>query len=123
MCDVGLHPGFGVLHATADHRDACVFDLMEEHRAWLVESFVLTQINTQSLRLDMFAPAPGGGMRLGRAGQNALIRHFEERCARLVTNPRSGRRVTWRRLMREQAEAYAAHIDGQAPYRPYVLDN
>ncbi|MGH6847847.1 MAG: CRISPR-associated endonuclease Cas1 [Methylocella sp.] len=122
LCDAGLHPGFGVLHATADYRDACVFDLMEEFRAGLVESLVLTLINTQALRRDMFAQAPGGGLRLGRAGQDAMIRHFEERCARLVTNPRSGRRVTWRRLIREQAEAYAARIEGRAPYRPYVLD-
>jgi CRISP-associated protein Cas1 len=122
VCDTGLHPGFGVLHATADYRDACVFDLMEEFRAGLVESLVLTLINTQALRLDMFARTPDGGVRLARAGQDAIVRHFEERCARLVTNPRTGRRMTWRRLMREQAEAYAAHIEGRGPYRPYVLD-
>lgn len=122
ICDVGLHPGFGVLHVSADHRDACVYDLMEEFRAGLVESLVLTLINTQALQLDMFTPSSDGRMRLGRAGQDALIRHFEGRCSKLVTNQRSGRRVTWRRLIREQAEAYAAHIEGRMVYRPCVLD-
>jgi CRISPR-associated protein Cas1 len=119
----GLHPGFGVLHAAADGRDACVYDLMEEFRAGLVESVVLTAINKQVLRLDMFAEMPDGGVRLGRAGQAALVRAYEERCTHAVTSRRSGARVSWRRLMREQAEAYAAHAEGRTAYQPYVLDH
>ena len=41
VLSVGLHPGFGVLHAVSDARDACVYDLMEEFRAGLIESTVL----------------------------------------------------------------------------------
>jgi CRISP-associated protein Cas1 len=123
VTSAGLHPGFGVLHGSNDGRDACVFDLMEEFRTGLVESVVLSAINQQSLRFDMFAQNADGGVRLGRNGQNALIRFYEERCENAVTSPRSGARVSWRRLMREQAEAYAAHVEGRAPYRPYVLDH
>lgn len=119
----GLHPGFGVLHAGTDGRDACVFDLMEEFRAGLVESVVLAAINKQGLRLDMFAAAPDGRLRLGREGQTALVRSYEARCEHAVTSPRSGARVSWRRLMREQAENYAAHAEGRSDYRPYVLDH
>jgi CRISPR-associated protein Cas1 len=119
----GLHPGFGVLHASADGRDACVFDVMEEFRAGLVESVVLAAINKQMLRLDMFAEMPDGRLRLGREGQAALVRSYEDRCENAVTSPRSGARVSWRRLMREQAEGYAAHAEGRAEYRPYVLDH
>ena len=113
----GLHPGFGALHASADYRDACVYDLIEEFRAGLVESVVLGAINAGALRATMFREG-----RLTRAGSELLVRRYEERCEHLVTSPR-GRRVTWRRLMREQAELYAAHMYGREPYAPYVIDH
>ena len=119
----GLHPGFGTLHASSDYRDGCVYDLMEEFRAGLVESVVLAMINGGALRPEMFSIAEDGTQRLGRAGSETIIRRYESRCDNLVTSLRGGRRVTWRRLMREQAEAYAAHVEGKAIYRPYVLDN
>ncbi len=123
IVSAGLHPGFGVLHASADFRDACVFDLMEEFRAGLTESLVLTMINGGALRAEMFAAQGDCGVRLARAGSDAIVRRYEERCERTVKSPRSGKRVTWRRLMREQAEAYGAHVEGRSVYRPYVIDH
>lgn len=120
---VGLHPGFGVLHATSDARDACVYDLMEEFRAGLVESLVLTLVNTRTLGFDMFSKQADESWRIGREGHEAIIRGYEARARSAVKSPRSGKRVSWRRLMREQAEAYAAHVEGRAPYSPYVIDN
>ena len=117
----GLHPGFGVLHATGDYRDACVFDLMEEFRVGLIESLVLTMINGGALRAEMFAPLDDGGVRLGRAGADLIVRRYEERCESLVTHPGSKKRMTWRRLMRGQAAAYGAHAEGGAAYVPYVI--
>jgi CRISPR-associated protein Cas1 len=119
----GLHPGFGALHETSDFRDACVFDLMEEFRAGLAESLVLTMINGGGLRGEMFVAQQSGGGRLSRAASDAIVRRYEDRCEQTVTSPRSGKRVTWRRLMREQADAYAAHIEGRATYRPFVIDH
>lgn len=118
----GLHPGFGILHGTADFRDACVFDLMEEFRAGLVESLVLSMVNKGALRVEMFSKLEDGGTRISRAGSDALVRGYEERCEGLITSPRSGKRVTWRRLMREQADGYAAHVEGRGIHRPYVVD-
>jgi CRISP-associated protein Cas1 len=112
-----------VLHAVGDGRDACVYDLMEEFRAGMVESLVLTLINAKALALDMFSLMPDGTYRLGRRGLGVIIRGYEERAEKPVTSVRSGNRVSWRRLMREQAEAYAAHVEDRAPYKPYVLDN
>jgi CRISPR-associated protein Cas1 len=119
----GLHPGFGVLHATSDFRDACVFDLMEEFRAGLSESLVLTMINGGGLRGEIFIAQQAGGGRLSREASGAIVRRYEDRCEHTVTNPRSGKRVTWRRLMREQADAYAAHLEGRTTYRPFVIDH
>jgi CRISPR-associated protein Cas1 len=96
---------------------------MEEFRAGLAESVVLTLVNTQALSMDDFQRMPDGSLHLMRRGMTALIRGYEDRAERAVKSLRSGNRVTWRRLIREQAEAYAAHVEGGARYRPYVLDH
>ena len=119
----GLHPGFGTLHAISDYRDAGVYDLMEEFRAGLVESVALAAINTQRLRLGDFARSDDGAWRIGREGMDILIRAYEERCEHAVLDPRRGRRVTWRRLIREQADRYGAHVEGRQTYIPYVMDH
>jgi CRISPR-associated protein Cas1 len=122
VLSAGLHPGFGVLHATADYRDACVYDLVEEFRAGMVESVVLTALNGRRISQQDFTPADGG-WRMNREAGDALIRAYEERAQRPILVPRLGRRMTWRRAMREQADLYAAHCEGRATYQPYVLDN
>lgn len=119
----GLHPGFGVLHGTEDYRDACVYDLVEEFRAGLVESVVLHAFNTRQLGADHFARLEDGTWHLGRLGADALIRAYEGRAERPILLPRLGVRMSWRQVMRQQAEHFAAHVEGRTHYTPYVLDN
>jgi len=118
----GLHAGFGVLHETADGRDAAVFDLMEEFRAPLCESVVVSAINNRAVALGDFEPRPGGGWRLSRKAGDGLIRTYERQAERVVRHPASGRRGAWRAMMVEQAFALAAHVEGGPPYAPYVMD-
>lgn len=120
----GLHAGFGMLHAAANAHDGCVYDLMEEFRAGLVEGVVLYVVNNRMLTNAMFADTggSGGGKRLLNDGMKVLIRGYEERAGGLVKSRRSGNRVTWRRLMIEQAEALAAHVEGRERYAPYAMD-
>ena len=87
----GLHPGFGVLHTTGDGRDACVYDLMEEFRAGLLESLVLTLVNTRALNQGMFAKLDDGSWRMGREGQEAIVRGYEARTQSVVKSRRSGK--------------------------------
>ena len=118
----GLHPGFGVLHGAADGKDGCVYDLMEEFRAPFVEGLSLYILNNRIISFEMFTPLEGGKLRMSNEAMAALIRTYEDRAASLIKSPRSGQRITWRRLMIEQAEAYAAHVEERASYRPYVMD-
>jgi len=117
----GLHPGFGALHAVSDRRDACVYDLMEEFRAHLIGGLFVYCTNRRFVRPEMFVKGPTA-VRMAREGGDALIRAYEARVAGKVKSPRSGKRVTWRRLMVEQAFALAAHAEGRAPYVPYIMD-
>lgn len=119
----GLHPGFGVLHGTDDYRDACVHDLVEEFRAGLAESVVLHAFNTRQLGSAHFSRLTDGTWHMERAGGDALIRAYEGRAERPILLPRLGRRMSWRQVMGQQAEHFAAHVEGRSVYMPYVLDN
>lgn len=119
----GLHPGFGVLHGTNDYHDACVYDLVEEFRAGLVESVVLHAFNTRQLGAAHFSRLNDSAWHMERMGGDILIRAYEARAERPILLPRLGRRMSWRQVMLHQAEHFAAHVEGHAIYTPYVLDN
>lgn len=119
----GLHPGIGIVHATQDHRDACVYDLTEAFRAGLVESVVLAAVNRRQLTLDMFGQLDNGQWRMNRHGQEALIRAYEKQAERAIVDKATGKSCTWRRMMVLQAEAFAAHVEGRGEFRPYVIDH
>ena len=118
----GLHPGFGILHGAANSHDGCVYDLMEEFRAPFVEGLSLYILNNRIVRQSMFSTLEGGSLHMSNEAMAAIIRAYEDRASGLIESPRSRHRVTWRRLMLEQAEAYAAHVEDRQPYRPYSMD-
>lgn len=118
----GLHAGFGALHAAGDGEQACVYDLMEEFRAPLVEGLAVYLFNNRIMNQGMFTKLDDGTIRMGREGHGPIIRGYETWLDRDIRSPRSGDRVQWRRLIEEQAVAYAGHCRGEAPYRPYVMD-
>ncbi|MHB1166845.1 MAG: CRISPR-associated endonuclease Cas1 [Candidatus Nanopelagicales bacterium] len=117
----GLHPGFGALHGVSDQHDACVYDLMEEFRAHLIEGLFVYVTNRRILRPDMFTHE-SGRWRMVRGGGDALIRAYEKRAGGLTAWPRKTRRVTFRRVMIEQAHALARHHEKGETYRPFEAD-
>ena len=117
----GLHPGFGVLHSPSDRREACVYDLMEEFRAHLIGGLTVYCANRNIITADMFARRDGG-LRLKREGSANLIRAYENRVTGSVKSPRTGRKVTWRLLMVDQAFSLASHYEGLSEYKPYIMD-
>ena len=118
----GLHPGFGMLHASDDGRDAAVYDLAEEFRAPLSESPVAQAVNGRAISPADFEPGPDGGTRLKPAGYAKMLRVYERSAAREVTSRRDGRRRPWRGIMTDQALALAAHFEGSGVYEPYVRE-
>jgi CRISP-associated protein Cas1 len=118
----GLHPGFAVLHEARDGGDACVFDLTEEFRAPLTESLFVYLVNRRIIRPEHFDSGGGPGRRMNSEGARALIKAYEGRVQTTVLYGFTGKRVTWRRLMLEQAMRLAGHHLGRAPYRAYDMD-
>ena len=113
----GLHPGFGVLHTAQDHREACVYDLMEPFRAPLAEVVVLSEINNRRIGEPDFAPVEGG-VRIRSAARRRLVRAYESAASRLTASPYAERRRRWRALIEDAARAYAKHCreGGATPF-------
>ncbi|MCF6344391.1 MAG: CRISPR-associated endonuclease Cas1, partial [Devosiaceae bacterium] len=84
----GLHIGFGVLHETYGDRDALAYDLMEEFRAPLCESVVISAINTRAVGQDMFSTTKTGKTRMTSSATRALIRHYEMAISRPIKSQR-----------------------------------
>ncbi len=104
---VGLHPGVGFLHVSHGQRPALALDLMEEHRAPLVDRLVLGLVSRRRLNPGHFIKAEGG-VWLGPEGRKLFIRAFEERLTE----------AGYRELFVRQARLLANHLRGGEPYRP-----
>jgi len=62
-------------------------------------------------------------VRLAPEAARTVVRQYEGWLDRLVQHPASGRRMTWRRLIEEQAIDYGQAVLGDGEdYRPYVMD-
>jgi CRISPR-associated protein Cas1 len=83
---------------------------------------VVQAINSRAVGADAFEPREDGGVRFASGGYAAMVRVYERAVAREVASRRDGRRRTWRGIMLDQALALAAHVEGRAPYAPYVID-
>jgi CRISPR-associated protein Cas1 len=117
----GLHPGFAVLHESADGEDALSYDLMEEFRAPLVEATAVALVNRRAIVPTMFS-AMTGYPALSRDGWAALVRGYEVAASRAVARAGGGTRSTWRQWMSIQAGAMARHVDSGEPYLPIDMD-
>jgi len=120
VSQAGLHPGFGVLHAVSDRHDACVYDLMEEFRAPMIEGLLVYLANRRIITAEMFV-AEERGLRLVSGAGASLVRAYQTRAGALVASRTGQHRVTYRRRMLEQAHALAAHVEARANYKPFEL--
>lgn len=114
---VGLEPHWGLYHAPRHGRPALALDLMEEFRPLIVDSAVVTAINTGMVQGGDFTRSKSGCV-MKPHGRKAMIRAFEMRLDQLVTHPQFDYRVSWRSMIRLQARILARALRGDvAGYR------
>jgi CRISPR-associated protein Cas1 len=117
----GLHPGFGILHATQDLGDALVYDLMEAFRAPIVEACLFAAIGRGAFTAE-HATRFGDGWRLSREGMRVLIRQYEAWVQRPILSPHSGEKGLWRALFEDEAMALARAVETSSTFQPYLMD-
>jgi CRISPR-associated protein Cas1 len=110
----GLDPWWGLYHRPRHGRPTLGLDLMEEFRPLVVDSAVVTAINTGMVRRKDFTRSSSGCM-LNPAGRKGFIRAYETRLDQLVTHPVFDYRCSWRTLIRVQARFLSRWLRGDVP--------
>jgi CRISPR-associated protein Cas1 len=109
---VGFDPYVGFYHQPRFGRPALALDLMEPFRPLIVDSAVLTAINTGMVTEADFVKA-GGAVALTASGRKGFFRAYEMRMDTLVTHPLFEYRVSYRRLLEIQARLLARVLEGE----------
>lgn len=114
----GLDPWWGLYHRPRHGRPALALDLMEEFRPLVVDSAVLTAVNTGMVTRSSFQQTAAGCMLTAR-GRKDFIRAYEARLEQLVTHPLFEYRCSWRSVIRVQARLISRWLRGDVPsYQP-----
>jgi CRISPR-associated protein Cas1 len=114
---VGFDPYVGFYHQPRFGRPALALDLMEPFRALIVDSAVLTAVNTGMVTTRDFVKA-GGAIALTPSGRKAFFRAYEMRMDTLVTHPLFEYRVSYRRLLEIQSRLLARVVEGEISEYP-----
>jgi CRISPR-associated protein Cas1 len=118
---VGLDPFVGYLHVARYGRPALALDLIEEFRAPIVDSVVLTVINNRILSPDDFTTELGA-VSLTESGRRTYLRRFEERLTTEIVHPTFGYKATYRRCLELQVRLLAKTLVGEIEdYPPFVV--
>ena len=108
----GLDPHWGFLHRPRHGKPALSLDLMEEFRPLVVDSAVLTAINTGMVAPSDFVTSKAGcAMKDG--ARKSLIKAYELRLDQMITHPVFDYRCSWRAVIRVQARLLAKVLRGQ----------
>lgn len=110
----GLDPWWGIYHKPRHGRPALALDLMEEFRPLIVDSAVITAVNTGMVSARSFQRSQAGCLLID-TGRKAFIRAYEARLDQLVTHPVFDYRCSWRSIIRVQARLLNRWITGELP--------
>ncbi len=113
-CIVGLDPYCGFYHVGRHGRPSLALDLMEEFRAIIADSVVLSLINNGSLAPNDFLTW-GNACHLTDTGRRTFLDAYERRKATEVTHPTFGYTMSYGRMLEVQARMLAAHLRGDIP--------
>jgi CRISPR-associated protein Cas1 len=113
----GFDPYWGFYHQPRHGRPALALDLMEEFRTPVVDSAVITAINTGMVHEGDFEIAKAG-CAMKPDARKAFIRAYEGRLDQLVTHPIFDYRCSWRTVIRLQAKLLARWVRGEIETYP-----
>ncbi len=114
LCAVGFDPYYGFFHASRHGKPSLALDLMEEFRAIIADSVVLTLINNGSLTPADFL-IWRQACQLTEAGRKRFFQAYEQRKATVVRHPVFGYQMSYGRMLEVQARMLAAHVRGDIP--------
>jgi CRISPR-associated protein Cas1 len=120
LASAGFDPTVGFLHQPRPSRPGLALDLMEEFRPLIVDSVVLTAVNTEVVTDDDFIRS-AGSVALTPKGRKAFTAAYERRMGQEVTHPVFGYKLDYRRVLLVQARLLSRAVTGEiAEYPGFV---
>jgi len=110
----GLDPYWGLYHQPRHGRPALALDIMEPFRPAIVDSAVISAINTGMVQKSSFETSASACL-LKPDGRKAFIRAYESRLDQLITHPIFDYRCSWRTIIRLQARLLSRWFRGELP--------
>ncbi len=114
LCIVGFDPYRGFFHTGRHGRPSLALDLMEEFRAVIADSVVLTLINNRVVAPEDFVTWRDA-CQLTEEGRKKFFAAYEQRRATVVTHPLFGYKMSYSRMVEVQARLLAAYVRGDVP--------
>ncbi len=117
----GLSPYFANFHYGEDKKPYLAFDLMEEFRSPIVDSFVLKLINNSVFKItDFETVASTGGVYLRQSVRRVFLENFERRMNEEVSHPDLQSQVSYREVIQLQIRRYKRSLLHGIPYEPFL---
>ena len=117
----GLDPYVGFLHGAKYGKPALALDLMEEFRPLVVDSVVLSLVNTKAIKAKDFTETLGA-YRLTDGGRKVFYQKFEERLNTTIQHPTFDYKVTYRKAIEVQTRLLGKWLVGEVEqYIPFVV--
>lgn len=114
---MGFDPYIGFFHQIEYGRPSLALDLLEELRAPLIDRFSLGLFLRGTLTAEDFTSSPENGFRLEREGLQKFFKAYEGELTRPMVL--EGETMTFRQLVRRQAERLARCLMEGEPYRSF----
>jgi CRISPR-associated protein Cas1 len=114
LCTVGFDPYRGFYHQGRHGRPSLALDLMEEFRAVIADSVVLTLVNNRAVTPEDFVTWREA-CQLTEGGRKKFFAAYEQRRATLVSHPVYGYKMSYSRMLEVQARMLAAYVRGDVP--------
>lgn len=118
---VGFDPYVGYLHAERYGRTSLPLDLIEEFRPVIVDSVVVSAINTGALTQSDFQEELGGIFKLTPEGRKTFLKLYEERKKTEFKHPVLGQTMTYQQCFEQQARFLAKTLMGELEAYPPLL--
>ena len=122
-CEIaGLDPYEGFFHADKYGRPALALDLVEEFRAIIADSVVLTLINNRRIKEKDFEPGRDAGIYLKRRGMKIFLQHYTHRLLTPHYHPLADRSLSYQKIFEVQARQIRKSIEaGQPDYKSITV--
>ncbi|MBQ2992058.1 MAG: CRISPR-associated endonuclease Cas1 [Clostridia bacterium] len=107
-----------LIHSAAGQRSENLhLDLADVFKPILVDRVIFSMINKRAIHADCFSSRPDGGVYLSRKGKQLFIRHMEDKLDQTITH--SGKKMTYRQLIRDEVLSLQNYFEHGTSYRPY----